>query len=701
MSHAPKHEAQGPEITIALAGQPNCGKSTIFNAVAGFKVQTGNFAGTSVSYTETRVHFAGRSFRLIDLPGTYSISSHDLAEQVARDYLLSGAADVIINVADASLLSRSLEFTLQLIETGIPLVVGLNMIDEARHKGIEIDTKAFKELTDVAAFPVIGVQGRGIDDLFRAALDLADQRRKAAGDGVKAQSPHVPELPDGHFHQNGHHSGPHHGHHHGQHHGHHHGAPHLALSPLGPVYDRDVEACLADIAARYPEALRAALPIGERFVAIRLLEMDELFESRVRAVAPDFLDYVLARRKELAELHGWPERSVFASHRHALVLDLYEQVARVRVRRRTDWREKLDALISSPIGGLAVILGSFAGLFYVSFFLGDALAELLSVPFDALQHLIEALGPGLGASLLSGLVDGLASGAGIALPYLVPLLFLLAIYEDTGFLPRIAFMVDGLLHRVGLHGKSVVPLILGYGCNVPAIMAARNLENERDRKLTLLLIPFVTCSARTVVILALAGKFLGAGPVVAIYLGTMALTLAISFVLSRFNVHLAPGLIMDVPPLRRPYLHIIWKKVWLRLYEFLVFAWPIVIVASVALSLLTYIGIDRPINALFAPFTQGLLNLPPAVGIALFLGIFRKELALLMLTAALGVTDVSSVLSHQQILTLVVFSTLYIPCFATLTMLVKEGGWRTAFYSATLNFSVALVAAAIVAAWPT
>lgn len=687
MTREPNLAATPPEITIALAGQPNCGKSTLFNAVAGFKVQTGNFAGTSVTYTETRVRFAGRNFRLIDLPGTYSISSHDLAEQVARDYLLSGAADVIINVTDASLLSRSLEFTLQLIETGIPLVVGLNMIDEAHHKGISIDTQAFKELTGVAAFPVIGVQGRGVDDLFRAALDLADQHR-AIRSVPATKRPAPPALALGHYHQDGHHSGrppvpP--------------VAPSFPLGAKGPLYDRDVEACLADIAASYPEALRQALPIGERFVAIRLLEMDEQFEARTREVAPQFLDYVTARRKELAVQHGWPERSVFASHRHALVLDLYEQVASVKVRRRRDWREKLDNLISSPLGGLAVILASFAALFYVSFFLGDALAKQISSPFEALQALIARLGPGLGASLLSGLVDGIASGAGIALPYLVPLLFLLAIYEDTGFLPRIAFMVDGLLHRVGLHGKSVVPLILGYGCNVPAIMAARNLENERDRKLTLLLIPFVTCSARTVIILALAGKFLGAGPVVAIYLGTLALTLFISFVLSRFNVHLAPGLIMDVPPLRRPYLRIIWKKVWLRLYDFLVFAWPIVIVASVVLSLLTYIGIDDAINAVFAPLTVGLLKLPASVGIALFLGIFRKELALLMLTAALGVSDVSSVLSLQQILTLVVFSVLYIPCFATLTVLVKEGGWRTALSSAALNFSVALIAATLIA----
>lgn len=637
--------ARNREITVALVGQPNCGKSTMFNAVAGFRVNTANFPGTTVSFTETRVKFEGTAIRLIDLPGTYAISSYDLAEKVARDYLLAGKADVIVNVVDASMLSRSLELTLQLVEMNVPMVVALNMVDEAQRKGVEIDAGKLAELIGVSACPVVAVHGSGIDELFREVIRGA-------------------------------------------------GAPYR---PVKPVYDRDVEQCIAEILAAYPAALRDTVPIDERFVVIRLLEMDEEFERLAGGVDAGFLRFVRERRRLLAEMHDWPETSVFASHRHALVLDLYEKVATLKRRGRTGVRERIDRFITNPVGGLLVVLSSFFLLFYVSFRVGDIIAGLIKGPFDSLREILQGLGAGLLPALLSGLADGMEAGTGIVLPYLVPLLVLLALYEDTGFLPRVAFMVDGLLHRVGLHGKSVVPIILGYGCNVPAIMATRNIESARDRTLAMLVIPFITCSARTVVILALAGKFLGAAWTTAIYLGSIAIAFGVSFVLSRINIHLSPGIIMEVPPLRRPYAGIIAKKVWLRIYEFLVFAWPVLVIASVALSVLSFVGIDETINRALSPLTEYVLRLPANTGIALFLGIFRKELALLMLFSALGTADVSTVLTRPQILVVVVFTTLYIPCLATLTTLWKEDGWKTCLLSTALNLGVALLVAGVIA----
>lgn len=260
-----------------MAGQPNCGKSTIFNAVAGFKVNTGNFSGTTVSFTETRVYLGGRTVRLIDLPGTYSISSHDLAEKEARDFLLSGNVDVIINVLDSSILGRSLELTIQLLEMNIPMVMALNMYDESKEKGIDIDLELLNALTGVEAYPVIAVEGTGVQDLFEAALRVAKEQ----------------------------------------------------FRPVQPVYDRDVEECIAQISHRYPDAIREALDIDERFVIIRLLEMDEEFEHTVWKIDRDFLQFVIEKRRSLAEIHNWPEAGVFASHRHAIVFDLFEQVARV------------------------------------------------------------------------------------------------------------------------------------------------------------------------------------------------------------------------------------------------------------------------------------------------------------------------------------------------------------------------------------
>ncbi len=631
------------EPLIVLVGQPNCGKSTLFNALAGFKANTGNFPGTSVAYTESRVAIGGLHARIVDLPGTYSLTPRDGAEEVTRRFLEEGRPDAVIAVVDASVLSRSLEMTLELLETGLPLVVALNMMDEARRKGIEVDVAALQARLGVPVVPTVATRGEGVVAVAAKALAASSRKR--------------PGIP--------------------------------------PVYDRDVEEALEQLQAAIPEGALQGLDLPRRFVAARLLDNDAFLQRRLEGPGnTTFLQRAADLRQQLAEMHHWPEESVFGSHRHAVAVDLFEAVATVRSRQRRSKRERLDNVLMHPFWGLVFAAAALAGLFLVAFLVGNLVAGWVQAPFDALaQALLPDPGRNVWTHLGKGLLDGVAGGLGIVLPYLLPLLLILSLMEDVGYLPRAAFLVDGLLHRVGLHGKSVIPLILGYGCNVPGILGTRILESPRDRVITALLVPLTACSARTVVILALVAATMGPLAALGVYLLNILVTAAASRVLSAIVPGSAPGLLMDIPPYRVPPIRAVAKKVWFRVSEFLVSAWPVLIAASLVLGLLEHLGVADAINGALRPVTEDLLGLPGALGVTLFFGILRKELTLVMMFQALGTTDVASVLTPAQLLTFTLFVTFYIPCVSTLAAQVHEVGWRWTVVGVILNTGIALAVA--------
>ncbi len=627
-------------IRIALLGQPNSGKSTLFNAVSGIKVDVSNFPGTTVKYTRSRVHFLGKHFELVDLPGTYSLEADEPAERVAVQYLLSGEVDLIINVVDASILARSLEFTLELAELGIPMVVALNMMDEAERKGIKINVKKLEEIFGFPFIPTIANRGRGVVELFTAAFKVFEE-------GVKPK-------------------------------------------PL--KYRKHIESRISKLEEAIPQDLTRPLKASRRFLALKLIQGDPYVSSRVRMAAPELLKQAELLRVELEADEGVTVSEAIAGERHHIAMTLFEASARVVRAPKITIEDLADRYVMHPLLGYLILALVFYGLFNLVFSVGQPLEELALTPFESLMEHFAAEGT-VQARLLEGLLLGVAGGVAVVLPYFIPLVFMISLLEDVGYLPRVAFLMDSLMHRLGLHGKSVVPFILGYGCTVPAIMATRILESPRDRLLTAVLVNFIPCSARTAVILALVAFYLGPLWALFIYLFNLIVVAVVSKLLSARLPAESPGLILEIPSYKFPPPLSLLKKTWLHLREFVFFAWPILVAGSLAMSALQLIGALNLLNTFLEPLTVGLLGLPGKVGVTLIFGVLRKELTLVMLIQALGTTDIEAVLSSLQILVFTVFVTFYVPCVSSIMVMWRELGWKTALASACLNLLLAILLA--------
>jgi ferrous iron transport protein B len=601
---------------------------------------TANFPKSSTTFTRTRTLIAGREVEVVDLPGIYSLTSSAPEAGPAEHYLLDEAYDLIINVVDATRLGRSLELTLQLLQLGRPMVIALNMMDEALRRGIDIDERALSERLGVPVVTTVSRLGRGLKELFRNGL-----RHAMTGS---------------------------------------------AAAP--PVYDREVEHAIADVVGLIggSEPLQG---VPSRLLAIKLLEGDPHIERRVAAALPDVLDEVAAVSADLEEAHGWSADQVVSGSRHALAHAIEDGVVNHR-QPTVGWRERVDRLLLDQWTGGPVTVLILAGFFWMVFGIGRRVEAPLVAAFNWIQGSVAEQFPAgsLSATVADGLVMGLAGGVAIVLPYLVPFLIGLAILEDTGYLPRLAYILDSLMHRIGLHGKSVLPMMLGYGCSVPAIMSTRILESERDRKITAALTSFIPCSARTVVIFGLVAAFMGPLWALAIYLLNILVVALLGTILAKFVTGASPGLVLEIPELSLPDPKTLVAKTWLALKEFITIAWPLLIASSIVLGVLEWFEAADGINALLSPVTVWMLGLPAAVGMTLVFGVLRKELTLVMLVQALGTTEVNTVLSTQQLLTFTLFVVFYVPCIATIAVLAKQMGWRDA--GAISGFTV-IVALAI------
>ena len=625
--------------SIVLVGQPNCGKSTLFNEVAGYRSVTSNFPGATVQYTRSHVRVGSQTYDLVDLPGTYSLTSLEEAEQEAHRYLLTREVDVIINVLDASLLSRSLELTLQLMELEIPMVLCLNMIDEAERKGIEIDMDALSARLGIPVVATVASRGKGIRTLFIAALQIARSGKIAK---------------------------------------------HIRCN-------RDVELVIARLTRKIKRSVSPKTRFSGHLLATKLLESDPFFERMLLETAPEMLETVSECRRQLAQTHGKTADEVIGAERHAISMSLFEAVSTLR-EPRIRLKDRIDDVLMHGFWGYIFLILILFVFFNTVFRLGARVEEPLLNFFENLtRNIASSLGP---PSLLSVLLvrslQGIGGGVAIVIPYLVPFLFGLAVLEDVGYLPRVAFLMDSFMHRIGLHGKAVIPAVLGYGCNVPAVMATRILESPRDRLIASLIAAMVPCAARMTIIFGLVGATMGGSAALGIYALNFLVIALSGTVLSRLLPEVTPGMVLEIPAYQRPRWKITFMKTWLRLKDFIIIAWPLLVLGSAVLGIVDFLDLSDRINGLLSPVTS-LLGLPGQVGITLIFGVLRKELSMLMLFQALGTNEILTVMTTGQVLVFTVFVVFYIPCVATVGVLAKQIKWKKTSLIVIFTFFLALI----------
>ena len=625
-------------MRFALIGQPNCGKSTLFNQVAGYKAETGNFPGTTVNFKETKVRVLGEVVELVDLPGTYSLLGTNPAERVVLDYLIEKKVDVVINVIDATHLVQGLLLTLELMEMGRPMVLAVNMMDEASRQGLKIDGEKLSELVGVPVLPMIASRGQGIRETFIQARQIGKEK----------------------------------------------------MIPQPLEFGKEIESAVNDLKRHLK---KGRFPISRRAIAVKLLEGDPEITKIVKAKNSGMADIIHGHLDTLCHHSSRQAVWLVATERQKIARDLAKKVSK-QGEIRLSIRDKLDDYFLHPIFGyffLALILGGFFAAVYG---IGNWLEAPLLDFFDNFADLIlnQLNMAGLIPQLIAGMIQGISGGLAIVLPYLVPFLLGLGFLEDIGYLTRIAFLTDALMHRMGLHGKAIDPFILGYGCSVPAIMSTRIMENRRDRFLSAALVTMIPCAARLSVIFGLVSFYLGPWAALGIYFFNILVIAITGKIITHFFPEDSPGLILEMPVYRLPTLRTVTAKAWFRIREFVFEAWPLLIIGSVILAGLNYYSITPYLDKIFRPISWA-LGLPSEVGTPLLFGIFRKELSLIMLAQALGTTNFGAVLSPEQIIIYTVFIIFYIPCIATIVTIKNELGIKNMRRITSLSLLVATTAA--------
>jgi len=628
---------------IALVGQPNSGKSTLFNVLSDIKTSTSNFAGTTVAVKGSMINVNFNTYQLIDLPGLYSLNPVDKAEEVTAEFLLENDIDLIINVVDSTLLSRSLELTTELIELGIPMVIALNLQDEAQRYGVKIDEKKLESTLNVPVIKTTGLFGKGIKELIEKADNVLNSDESPA---------------------------------------------------KRPLFTHHIEESINKVLNRIEEKIPSNR-ISPIFYSIKLIENPDVLKDDIDWDVEDIIKDI---NIETLRLHRHDTFEAIASERHHIAMKLTHTVSEIIEKKKHPLSEKIDTWLLHPVFGYFFLAVFFVLYFVTIFEVGSFLTGLIDPAMQAIPEIYEPLREAIPFLWITidGLWQGIGGAIGIVLPYFLPLLILTALFEDTGYMARIAFLLDGLFHKIGLHGKSVAPFILGFGCTVPAIYATRIIDNQRDRLITGILINFIPCSARLTVIFALSAAFTGPLWTAGIFAFVLFIIAVNGKVLSIF-MSKPTGLVMEIPKLKLPSTKATTKKTYYKVLEFLKAAVPLLILGSMVLGWLEYFHLSDVINTIFAPLVSFVMGLPEQLGSTLIFGFLRKELIIVMATQVMDVNTVSELgLSINQAVTFTIFLILYIPCVATFGVLWREFGKKAVALTTVFTIGMALISAVLI-----
>lgn len=705
-------------INVALVGNPNCGKTSLFNIASGAHEHVGNYSGVTVDAKEGFFDFQGYHFRIVDLPGTYSLSAYTPEELYVRKHIIEETPDVIINVVDASNLERNFYLTTQLIDMNVRMVIALNMYDELESSGNKLDYMQLSQLIGVPMVPTVCRRGEGIDKLFHVIIsiyegsDFLSQKGEICTEILKElQDWHKIYVPD---HEFGSHTEEKNIHPRGY-------IRHIHINH-GPELERSIEEVKKMISRN--EEIRHKY--STRFLSIKLLENDREIEDFI-AMLPNGKEILAIRNKEAQRIRNVineDSEQAITDAKYGFITGALKETFTDNHLEKEQTTRVIDSIVTHRIWGYPIFFLFLYIMFEGTFVLGD-------YPMQGIEWLVDQLGNLIRNNMAQGplkdlLVDGIIGGVGgviVFLPNILLLYFFISILEDSGYMARAAFIMDKIMHRMGLHGKSFIPLIMGFGCNVPAVMATRTIEDRKSRLITMLINPLMSCSARLPIYLVMIGAFFpncASFMLLCIYSVGILLAVLMARIFSKFLVKGEDSpFVMELPPYRMPTTKSILRHTWEKGAQYLKKMGGIIMIASVIIWFLgyypnhnayesvseqqenSYIGqIGKAIEPVIAP-----LGFDWKLGIGLISGVGAKELVV----STLGVLytneeDVENVNLSDRIpitplvaLGYMLFVLIYFPCIATFAAIKQESGsWKWAVFAASYTTVLAWVVAFVV-----